>query len=212
MGRIFAAALLCILCVIALLSSNPALASADCTTTPIGCVPRINTVHDVNTTDLYGDNYTSFYLVSYGTDTGVVTPGDGAAGLFVRGNAVGTHARSDHLHEHFVRLPCSGPGRSTVYDGRCRKCPLRAKCAGAWASLYGFERSQYPAVSVKWQRADNRRYFAKSSRGLHIRANNAHREQRHQLSIRSFSPDCGDEHYASRNADAARSALCDRCN
>src|SRR6185312_15063810 len=43
----------------------------------VDCVPRIPSVQYVKTHDLSGDDYTSFYLVSYGDPTtGAVTPQD----------------------------------------------------------------------------------------------------------------------------------------
>lgn len=70
---------------IIVLGHSPASALSNCVTAA-DCVPRIDTVYTVRHTNLSAASYTSFYLVSYGSsDTmSVLTPQDGAAGLFVK--------------------------------------------------------------------------------------------------------------------------------
>ena len=120
MSRIFSTVLFFVLGSIALLCPNSGRASADCSTMATDCVPRISTVYDVHNTDLSGSDYTSFYLVSYGSSTisSVVTLGDGAAGLFVRGNAVGTSpcsSTSDNGGSILIDKGNPGPGKHCFY-------------------------------------------------------------------------------------------------
>lgn len=77
-----------------------------CSHTDVDCLPRPPTVSWVRTHDLSADDFTSFYLVSYGNGT-TITPQDGAAGLFVRATSC---TRADDggavLHDNHAGPDC----------------------------------------------------------------------------------------------------------